>query len=131
MQNKAVPPSRNPHLTRLDRSAFELGRLLKGLPENPSDLSRAPKDVRLKAEAAAHHARNATGTILDGLEAIGNLTMRAAADSGVGQPEAHEIRDIAALITHLAVEAQFLRSVEDDLAAGLAEQPIRMVVNQR
>ena len=131
MHTKAVSPSRNPHLTRLDRSAFELGRLLKSLPENSSDLARASKDVRLKAEAAAQHARNATGTILDGLEAIGNLTMRATADSGAGQPEAHEIRDIAALITHLAVEAQFMRRVEDDLKEALAEPPIRMVSNQR
>jgi hypothetical protein len=72
--------NRNPHFARVDRAAYELGDLLRKLPERLPSADRIDSEQRLIAEAARNHAANASATLLRGLEALGNVLSAAGSD---------------------------------------------------
>lgn len=99
------------HFRNIDRAAYELPWLLKRLPTE-SLMSRAlTPDERLIAEAAESHAFNASSALMHGIEAIGHLLFSTATNHD-NPIDPSQLVGLAGLVTHLAVEAQYLQETE-------------------
>lgn len=112
------PVQKNPHLSHLDRAPYELGHLLSQIPSTASDLTAAPLDTIQKAEAALTHAQNANTAVMCGLEALGKLVFIAGACDD-HTLDRNSLADLGALISHLAVEGQFLQETQSNLRFAL------------
>lgn len=112
----------NPHLTHIERAPYELGHLLKRLPEHFSAFSgQTPTaDVQLIAAAAARHAENANETVMCGLDAIGKMLF-VTSQSKDWEIDPGHMASIGSLISHLAIEAQFLQETQANLEFTLQE----------
>lgn len=108
----------NPHFANINRAPHEFGYLMKILPANFSAVRAMSTDERLQAKAAIDHASNAGGTLMSGMEAIGHLLFSAATNESYPM-ESTNLAKIGMLITHIAVQAQFLQEQEGDLQASL------------
>jgi hypothetical protein len=96
------------HFKNIDRPAYELPWLLNHLPMERLTSSPLTSDERLIAEAAETHANNANSTLMNGIEAIGHLLFSAATNHD--HPiDPIQVVGLAGLLTHLAVEAQYLQ----------------------
>lgn len=104
----------NPRFTHIERAPYELGHLLKALPPDLSSFSNLTAETAQIVDAAAAHAYNANYTLMCGLEAIGNLMFVAGANEEYSI-EKGTLAELGRLISHVAVEAQFLQETEDDL----------------
>lgn len=104
----------NPHFNHFDRASYELGYLLQKLPSDFSSYSTATPETLLIADAARRHAENANSTIMNGLEAIGEMMFFAGANKE-NEIEPNTIASLGCLIRQLAVEAQFLQETGGDL----------------
>ena len=108
----------NPHFNQIERAPYELGHLFRKLPYDfPADQAM-PSDQRQQVEAVISHAWNANYTLMNGIEAIGQLLFTAANSKG-NPTDASVFADIGTLIKHLAVEAHFLQEQQFDLQAVL------------
>jgi hypothetical protein len=116
----SAPADNNPHFKNLNRAPYELGHLLKKLPAN-FDIpeSALTPDDKLIAEAATQHAENANDTLMRGLDALGHL-MFVAGQSDDWAVESRQLADLGCLISHMAIESQFLQeanwSIRDTLS---------------
>jgi hypothetical protein len=63
----------NPHFQRIERAPYELGHLLQKMPESFSAVKPETSEDCLIAAAAAQHASNANQTVMNGLEALGQI----------------------------------------------------------
>jgi hypothetical protein len=113
----SVESWKNPHFERVNRAPYELGHLLQRLPENFSSFSPARLEVIQIADAAAQHADNANGTLMRGLEALGEILFVAGANKE-NDIDQESIASIGELIQHIAVEAQFLQETMVCMRAG-------------
>jgi hypothetical protein len=107
--------ARNPHIQNVERAAYELGNLLLGFDKPMSVTAKLSEDDLDKLDAIETHAYNARESVLDGIEAIGALLYQAA-DNDSSNLDRLTLRHIGSLVRHLAVEAQFLCSVEEESA---------------
>ncbi|MES2367267.1 MAG: hypothetical protein V4563_15425 [Pseudomonadota bacterium] len=112
----------NPYLRNIESAPYELGHLLQQLPENFSAFSgQTPTaDMQLIAAAAAKHAENANVAVMCGLDAIGKMLF-IASQSKDWQINSTQMANIGCLISHLAIEAQFLKDTQGDLEFTLQE----------
>ncbi|GGX76826.1 hypothetical protein GJV26_16995 [Massilia dura] len=108
----------NPHFARADRAAYELGHLLRKLPENLLAAEHLALDQRLIVQAARNHADNASTTLLRGIEALGSVLLAAGTDAQSGI-EPRILMGLGELIAHLAVEAQFVRELSENLGNAI------------
>jgi hypothetical protein len=97
----------NPHFNNIPRAPYELGHLLLRLPT----AGQLTSDDVLVAEAARKHAMNASDTLLSGLEALGQM-MFVAATNNQFDLERGSLASLGCLISHIAVEQQFLQETE-------------------
>ena len=90
------------------RSPYELGRLLRDLPEDlTTGLVDLTESQLAKLEAAEQHAGNQTDTLLTGLDSLGHLMWSA------GRNERHPVgaehfSNLGLFVAELAVQMQFL-----------------------
>lgn len=110
----------NPHFTSIDRAPYELARLLQNLPPN-FELGKLPVDQQLMAHAAVDHAANYGTAVLSGIEAIGHLLFSAATNDK-WPLEQRVAADVGALLSALAVQAQYLREFTAAADSALARQ---------
>ncbi|MFS0754597.1 hypothetical protein ABC383_07850 [Noviherbaspirillum sp. 1P10PC] len=126
MSKKNRGSRKNSHFQNIERAPYELTHLIRQLPSSLSKLSKSNADTRKIAEAAANHARNASDTVLFGLEAIGKLIFIANANDD-HELDRGSMADLGALITHLAVEAQAMQQTDSDLRFALSERTLKVV----
>lgn len=112
----------NPHfdIDKIERAPYELARLLQDLPPK-HEAARLTKDQRLMVGAAADHAANYNTAVLAGIDAIGQLLF-AAATNDKGPLESRVAADVGALLSALAVQAQFLGEFTAAADSTLARQ---------
>ncbi|WP_332848682.1 hypothetical protein [Massilia sp. S19_KUP03_FR1] len=105
---------KKPPLKFIERPAYELPNLLKDFNAQTARHDEMTEEQRDKADAIETHAINATQTILDGIEAIGAAMFSAGsnADWPLG---GRTVGALGTLITHLAVELQYLSDVQSDM----------------
>ena len=108
----------NPHLTNIDRAPREFGHLMKAMPARFPEDHAMSTDERQQAEAAIRHASNAGGTLMDGLEVIGQLLFSAGTNDAWPM-DASDLCRIGMLIKHIAVEAQFMQDQTEELQFSL------------
>ena len=108
---------KNPYLDHIHRAPYELGYLLKRLSPDFAWHSKPVGDDLLIAKAAVRHASNANETVLSGIEAIGKM-MFAVANSEYSVEQQH-VAHLGELISHLAVESQFLQEITGSLTEAL------------
>lgn len=113
----------NPHFKYVDRAAYELPHLLRELP--PSRLAREPmsEDQRQIAAAAQSHAENVSRTLLCGIESLGKVLTIASLNEEYDVRARHLV-NLGELITHLAVEAQFVQELGWEIGGALAADDI-------
>ena len=111
----------NPHFQYASRAAYELPHLLKNLPHTWHAQEALTDNEKQFADAAQSHASNATDLILRGLEALGDLMVDAATSENAVLT-ASTIAGLGELVTHLAVEVQYLRETEYRMT-GLIDAP--------
>lgn len=114
----------NPHFTHIQRAPYEIGHLLKKLPEDFSAYRPMTQDTRLIAEAVRTHADNANNTLMHGLEALGDVLSVAGADRD-GEVSQASLMCLGALITHLAVEAQLMQELDWSIRDALEADDAR------
>jgi hypothetical protein len=107
----------NPHFTGRQRSAYELGTLLRNLP-NTVDLTAV--DKRQQLEAAEKHAENYSEVLLDGLESLGRV-MWSAAENEDWPVSQRDIGRLGTMISQLAIQLQFLENFRAEAGHDLAE----------
>lgn len=112
----------NPYLKNIESAPYELGKLLQQLPEHFSSRSEhtPTADIQLIAAAAARHAENANVAVMGGLDAIGKMLFIASQSEDWQIGPVH-MANIGCLISHLSIEAQFLKETQDDLEFTLQE----------
>lgn len=110
----------NPHFKSIDRAPYELARLLQDLPPR-FELSKLTAEQQLMADAAVDHAANYSTAVLGGIEAIGHLLFSAATNDK-WPLEQRVAADVGALLSALAVQAQYLREFTAAADSTLARQ---------
>lgn len=108
----------NPYIKDLGRAPYELAHLMRALPGRIPVAHIMTTDERQQTEAAIVHASNANFALMHGLEAIGTILFAAATNENF-PPNTETISNIAALITHLAIEAQVMQETQSDLRSDL------------
>lgn len=114
----------NPHLKHIDRAPYELGQLLKSISADFSEFKEQTPETYLKIEAAVTHATNATTTLMSGLESLGSILFVATANNGF-EVDKGDIANLGCLISHLAVEAQFMHETTSWYEFALSEREKR------
>lgn len=109
----------NPELNNFERPAYELHTLLARLGQPSSAKRLTPEQLNI-ADAIKKHASNASETILDGLESLGQLMVMAGTNDQYTLEHGH-ISSLGKLIAHLAVEAQALAIAESDMGVLISE----------
>lgn len=107
----------NPHFNNIERAPYELGSLLLKFAKRLTPHEQLSNDDLLKVDAIECHAQNSRETVLDGIEAVGDL-LYVASGNETSEIEPRTLADIGRLIRYLAVEAQFLCGLEEE-AAGV------------
>ncbi|MGB7192895.1 MAG: hypothetical protein WBD81_05500 [Collimonas pratensis] len=120
--------SPNPHFKFVERAPYELGHLLKKLPEHFFSLATATQDQALIAEAAVQHATHAISVLNKGFEALGH-TMFLATSNQEYEMDPDTLTGMCALISHMAVEAQFLQETKDNLQFYMHERALGLSNN--
>ena len=108
----------NPYITDLGRAPYELAHLMRTLPVSMPVGHVMTNEERQKAQAAIAHASNANYALMAGMEAIGNILFAAVTNENF-PPKEETLSSIAALITHMAVEAQVMQETQSDLQSNL------------
>lgn len=121
--------TKNPHFDRIERAPYEIGHLLKKLPEGFSAYAPLTPETRLIAEAAQQHANNANDTLMRGLEALGNVLSIAGANQD-GEASQSSLMGLGELIAHLSVEAQFLQELDCSIRDALEADDERAAKNK-
>ncbi|BBP04415.1 hypothetical protein TPL01_21060 [Sulfuriferula plumbiphila] len=113
----------NPYFTNIERAPYELGHLLRKLPEHFSAFSKQipTAESRLIAAAATRHAGNANETLMRGLDTLGRIIFAAADNEALGETSSSDMRSLGSLLSHLAIEAQFLQETQSGLEFTLQE----------
>lgn len=110
---------RNPHFKAVDRGPYVLGHLLRELPPAHSPLNH---DMRLRAEAAAQHAENGIRILTHGFKAIGTLLSLAGVSREEIEPS--DAMSLGDLISHMAVELQFLQELDESIRQEVSAIPV-------
>jgi hypothetical protein len=126
---KAVEGWKNPHFDRINRAPYELGQLLQRLPEDLSPFSPTTPEVFQIAAAAAEHASNANDTLMEGMEALGDLLFVAGANQE-NTIDPGNLSRIGSLLQHLAVEGQFLQETALRLRSVTSHRPVQVGVKK-
>ena len=108
----------NPFINDLGRAPYALANLMRMLPASIPFDHAMTSDERDMAQAAIAHASNANYALMAGLEAIGNILFAAVTNENF-EPKEETLSSIAALITHMAVEAQVMQETQSDLQSNL------------
>lgn len=117
----------NPHFHDIDRAPYEFASLIRKLPGDfPGDVMSS--DERQQVEAAITHAQNINFALMNGIEAIGHLLFSSATNAEF-PPSVGTLENLAGLIKHIAVEAQFVQEQRGDLQATLDEDKERAAVS--
>lgn len=111
--------AKNPHFERASRAAYELPHLVKQLPAHWHTQDALSDHERLVADAAKSHACNAGEMIVRGLESIGDLLFSLGSNKAT-ELNQRSVAGLGELLTHLAVELQYLRETEDLMADLIA-----------
>lgn len=119
MANADSSSTENPHFHQIERAPYELGHLLLKMPPDFSMFSKPSPESQLIAQAARQHAMNGSYTLLSGLEALGQCMFVAGANEE-NDVDKRSFRDLGCLISHLAVEIQFLHETELMIGEALA-----------
>jgi len=99
----------NSYFSHPERAPYQLGHLLKLMPADFSMRNPPTPEDRLIVEAAREHAINANETLMNGLEALGHIISYAGDNENCN---GDQFVSLGALITHIAVESQFLQETE-------------------
>lgn len=119
MASRTFPLPNNPRLQNIQRAPYELGYLLRQLREGDFAKGASMGDETSQvADAIWHHAGNAQGTLIAGLEALGNLMFVAGANGEYELPD-NTLAGIGPLISHIAQELQFLTETERSMHDAL------------
>ncbi len=105
----------NSALKHIDRASYELGSLLRSLPEHLHGATLSPEQLQ-QMEAADTHATNCKATLLDGLQSLGRILWAA----GVNQAFPADVGDcarIGMLVSEIALQVQFLDDFQADVDA--------------
>ena len=97
-----------------ERAPYELGRLLRRLPQHLHGASLNPEQLE-QIQAADKHAWNSTLTLLDGLQSLGRVLWAA----GVNEDFPVDVGDCARvgmLVTEIAVQLEFLKDFREEVA---------------
>ncbi len=108
----------NPALKYINRASYELGSLLRSLPEHLHGATLSPEQLQ-EVEAAGIHATNCRSTLLDGLQSLGRILWAA----GVNEAFPADVGDCArvgTLVTEIALQLQFLDDFQADIDAHRA-----------
>ncbi|WP_426110420.1 hypothetical protein [Massilia sp. PWRC2] len=115
-------PATNPNFRHCDRAPYELGHLLLKLQpasfaaeRSEAALAEHPRDA---VAAVLQHAGNANDTLMHGIEALGHVLFVAAENEDCGL-DMRAVRNLGTLLSHLAVEAQFLQELDWKLTQDL------------
>lgn len=114
-------PKENPYLRNVGRAAYELPILLQQLPSDLYDAEPLSPDALLIAKAASKHLYSARVSVLSGLEALGRV-MASAAQNSDDKVDDADFYNLGYLISHLAVEAQWLWDTQDELEHALRKK---------
>jgi hypothetical protein len=110
----------NPELKNINRPAYEIPCLLQRL--GVTSLSMAlTSEQRQMSEAVRAHALNQQQTIASGMDSIGQLIYLAG--SGNEPVDTHHMRNLGLLISHLAIELEFLLDIDGDMETHLNHVP--------
>lgn len=120
----------NPRFRNAERASYELGHLLMELPMNFGASAVDDDDHLNIAAAAGAHADNAGQSILNGIEAVGQL-LEVAGGSAEEPLSQHTLLCLGDLLRHLAVEAQFLRETSENLAYCVSANDQRLAARQK
>lgn len=107
----------NPHFRNLQRPAYELATLLRGLPTTP-DLTSG--DTRMQLEAADRHAGNYYDTMLGGLEAMGRVIW-SACENEQWPVDYSDMARVGNMISQIAVQIQFLDEFRESVRERIDE----------
>lgn len=106
----------NPHFRNEERSPYELGTLLRSLPDSLDIATTSITDEQHeKMLAADQHAANYTSTLLNGLESMGRALSSAVSNQRIPLGSA-DVAQVGSLVSVLAMQLQFL----DDFRAAVA-----------
>ena len=114
----------NPRFHNIARAPYEFGHLIRMLPGDFPAGQAMSSDERQQAQAAIAHAKNANVALMDGIEAIGHLLF-SAANNPEYPPSGMTLENLAGLIKHIAVEAQFVQEQQADLQAAVDQDDRR------
>jgi hypothetical protein len=109
----------NPHFRHPGRASYELGKLMRSLPEHL--YGELTADQQLEVEAAGKHADNATGTLLHGLQSLGRVLWAAGANTEF-PADPDDCASVGALVTEIALQLQLL----DEFRTSVAEHELRI-----
>jgi len=110
----------NPHFKLIERAPHELANLLERLPPHRAG-AKLSGDELLMLSAAIDHAANYNTAVLGGIEAIGHLLFSAATNEK-WPLEQRVMSDVGALLSALAVQAQYLQDFTTGADSTLARQ---------
>lgn len=105
--------NQNPFFTNPERPVYEIGNLLRQLPDSLVRSELTP-ETRLVAEAVRHHAINGVSTVFSSIQALGEL-MTIAAGNEKEEVSAMCQMEIAYLFQNLASEGQFMSETESSM----------------
>ena len=116
--------TRNPFFKNPERTVYEIGGLLRQLPDGlvPSELT---PETRLVAEAVRDHAINGVSTVFSSIQALGEL-MTIAAGNEKEEVSAQLQMDIAFLFQNLGSEGQFMAETENSMRYLLGINPCQI-----
>ena len=101
----------NPYITQSERAPYELGHLLMQMPVDFTSSNPLTTEERLIIEAAREHVIFASETLMDGLEALGQVMFVAGANKRL-DVNGDRLASLGCLISHLSAEMQFLHETE-------------------
>lgn len=105
----------SPHFKHPERATYELGYLLRSLPQSFNGEALSDEQC-LEIAAADRHALNSTGTLLHGLQSLGRVMWSASVNEDY-PPDTDDLGRVGLLMTEVALQLQFLfefrQSVEE------------------
>lgn len=114
----------NPYFNHDGRAPYDLGFLMRRLPDSFQADHAMTTDERQQVDAANRFAGNATMTLVDGMESLGELLFLASGNEEYPLESRH-LANIGNLIKHMAVETQFLIEQQGNLQSNLDQDAKR------
>lgn len=125
MTDHDITIRQNPYFRNAERPMYELGYLLRKMPDglSPRELSA---DTHMVAEAARQHASNGISAAFSSIQAIGQLLAVAAGNDEAEIPQICQM-DLGYLVQNLASEGQLMVEVESHMSYLLSADPAKVI----